>query len=89
MCILLLLATYNIWWRMKEKNLTTISLNTTARIKRLDTQNKDLEHFLFTLGCYPGEDITLVSIVSATYIIVVKDARYSIDKDFARAIIVE
>ncbi len=74
---------------MDEKNLTTIELNTTLKIKRLDTQDKELEHFLFTLGCYPGEEITVVSIVSSTYVIVVKDARYSIDKDFAKSIIVE
>ncbi len=74
---------------MNDKNLTTVDLNKTAKVKRLDTNDKELEHFLFTLGCYPGEDITVVSTVSSTYVIVVKDARYSIDKDFARAIIVE
>ncbi len=74
---------------MEEKNLVTISLNETKTVKRLETNDKELEHFLFTLGCYPGEKITVVSIVSSTYVIVVKDARYSIDKDFAKAIIVE
>ncbi len=73
---------------MDEKNLTTIGLNETLKVKRLDTQDKDLEHFLFTLGCYPGEEITVISHVSSTYVIAIKDARYSIDKDFARAIIV-
>ncbi len=74
---------------MDDKNLTTVDLNKTVKVKRLDTNDKELEHFLFTLGCYPGEDITVVSIVSSTYVIVVKDARYSIDKDFAHAIVVE
>ncbi len=74
---------------MDDKNLTTVDLNKTVKVKRLNTNDKELEHFLFTLGCYPGEDITVVSTVSSTYVIVIKDARYSIDKDFAQAIIVE
>ncbi len=72
-----------------EKNLTSLEINQSCTIKRLDTNNKDMENFLFTLGCYPGEPITLVSTVSETYVIALKDARYSIDKDFAQAIIID
>ena len=74
---------------MLEKNLTSVDINQSFIIKRLSTNDKEMEHFLFTLGCYPKETITLLSVVSNTYIIVIKNARYSIDKDFARTIIVE
>ncbi len=55
-------------------------------ISSIDTNDKDLESFLFTLGCYKGEFITIVSLVSGTYTIALKDARYNIDRDLADAI---
>lgn len=72
-----------------EKNLTLVDVDQSFIIKKLDTDDEEMNDFLFTLGCYPGEKITLVSVVSSTYVIVIKDARYSIDEDFARTIIVE
>ncbi len=72
-----------------EKNLTSLEIDQSCIIKRLDTNNIDMENFLFTLGCYPGEPITLVSRISETYVIAIKDARYSIDKDFAQAIVID
>ncbi len=47
-----------------------------------------MKDFLFTLGCYEGEEITVISILSDNYIIHVKGARYSIDKELARAILI-
>ncbi len=72
-----------------EKNLTLSDVDQSFVIKKLDTNDEEMNDFLFTLGCYPGEKITLVSVVSSTYVVVIKDARYSIDEDFARAIIIE
>ena len=57
-----------------------------AMINTFDTGMKD---FLFSLGCYQGEDITLISQLSSNFVINVKDARYSIDKDLASAIEVQ
>ncbi len=71
------------------KNLTSVDVNKSFIIKRLDTDDEEMKDFLFTLGCYSGETITLVSVISNTYVIVIKDARYSIDQDFARVVIVE
>ena len=43
---------------------------------------------LFRSGCYGGELVTVISLLAENYIINVKDARYSIDKDLAEAIII-
>lgn len=57
-------------------------------IKEVKTNDEELKNFLFTLGCYEGETVTVLSVLSETYAISVKDARYSIDKDLAEAIFV-
>ena len=57
-------------------------------IKKIKSNDEELKKFLFTLGCYEGESITLISVLAENYIINIKDSRYSIDKDLAEAIIV-
>jgi ferrous iron transport protein A len=69
-------------------NLSKAKINREYTIKEVKTNDEELKNFLFTLGCYEGEVITIVSILSENYVISVKDARYSIDKDLAEAIIV-
>ena len=51
--------------------------------------DEEMEKFLFSLGCYEGEIVTLVSILGDTYVIKIKDGRYSIDKQLATAISVK
>ena len=55
-------------------------------IDRIDTDDEELNSFLFTLGCYSGEEIVVVSIVSGSYVVSIKDGRYNIDCNLARAI---
>ncbi|WP_306345879.1 FeoA family protein [Clostridium sp. BSD9I1] len=69
-------------------NLAQGRINTEYTIKDIDTNDEEIKDFLFTLGCYEGESITLISILADNYVITVKDARYSIDKDLAEAIII-
>ena len=57
-------------------------------IKKIKSNDEELKKFLFTLGCYEGESITLISVLAENYIINIKDSRYSIDKELAEAIIV-
>ncbi len=73
---------------VKEKNLSSATLNKEYVIKQIRTLDEEMKQFLFTLGCYEGENVTVLSIVSNNYIITIKDARYSIDKDIAKAIII-
>lgn len=68
--------------------LASANINQRYIIKSIETNNDEMKDFLFTLGCYEGEAITLISIVSDQYIVVVKDARYSIDRNLASSIIV-
>ncbi|MFI3250561.1 MAG: FeoA family protein [Eubacteriales bacterium] len=59
------------------------------KVLSLDTQDPELESFLLTLGCYSGETISLVSEVSSSYVVAIRDGRYNIDKNLASAIVVE
>ena len=57
-------------------------------IKEIVTDDEELDAFLFSLGCYSGESITVVSRRKSSCIISVKDSRYNIDSHLADAIIV-
>ena len=57
-------------------------------VQRIETDDEDLDAFLFSLGCYSGEPITVVSRRRGTCVISVKDGRYSIDNQLAEAIII-
>ncbi len=72
----------------KVTNLTKAEVNREYTIKEVKTNDEQLKNFLFTLGCYVGEKVTVISILGENYVISVKDARYSIDKDLAEAIII-
>ena len=57
-------------------------------IKRIETDDEELDAFLFTLGCYSGEPITVVSHLKKACVVSIKDGRYTIDHDLAEAIII-
>lgn len=63
-------------------------LNKPYIVINVNTDHEDIRKFLFTLGCYPGEKVTIISKLASNYIINIKDARYSIDEDLANAIMV-
>lgn len=62
------------------------NINQEYIIKAIETNNQEIKDFLFTLGCYEGETITVISVIANQYIVVVKDARYSIDRRLASCI---
>lgn len=57
-------------------------------IQQIETDDEELEAFLFSLGCYGGESITVVSRLKGGCIVSIKDGRYNIDNQLAEAIIV-
>lgn len=57
-------------------------------IKAIQTDDEELDAFLFSLGCYSGEPITVISHLKGGSIVAIKDARYNIDSDLAKAIII-
>ncbi len=55
-------------------------------VKEIDTDDDELTAFLFSLGCYSGEPITVVSHLKGGCVVSIKDGRYNIDTDLAQAI---
>ncbi len=52
----------------------------------IETDDEELDAFLFSLGCYSGEAITVVSHLKRSCVVSIKDGRYSIDQELADAI---
>lgn len=67
-------------------NLRNAELGREYIIRSIVTDDEELNQFLFSLGCYSGEPITVVSRKRGGCTISVKDARYSIDDQLAEAI---
>ncbi|HJD28683.1 MAG TPA: ferrous iron transport protein A [Candidatus Blautia avicola] len=55
-------------------------------VKGISTDDEELEAFLFSLGCYSGEPITVVSHLKGGCVVSIKDGRYNMDTDLAKAI---
>ena len=55
-------------------------------VRNIATADEELNAFLFSLGCYSGEPITVVSRRRGTCVIAIKDGRYCIDNQLANAI---
>ena len=58
-------------------------------VRRIDTEDEELNAFLFSLGCYSGEPITVVARRRRNLTVSIKDGRYNIDEQLAEAIVVE
>lgn len=58
-------------------------------IKDIATDDEELDAFLFSLGCYSGEPITVINHIKGGCVVSIKDARYNIDNDLAQAISIE
>lgn len=57
-------------------------------IQRIETDDEELDAFLFSLGCYSGEPITVVSRRRGSCVVSIKDGRYNIDNQLAQAIVI-
>ena len=55
-------------------------------VKSIDTEDEELEAFLFSLGCCSGEPITVISHLKGGCVVSIKDGRYNMDTDLAQAI---
>ncbi len=69
-------------------NLTEANVGEEYIVKEIQTDDEEMDAFLFTLGCYSGEPITVVSRVRGGCVVSIKDGRYNIDNQLAEAIIV-
>lgn len=69
-------------------NLTNAVEGREYIIRRIETDDEELDAFLFSLGCYSGEPITVVAHRKGGCVVSVKDGRYSIDNQLAEAILI-
>ena len=67
-------------------NLTHALEGKEYTIRTIATDDEELNAFLFSLGCYSGEKITVISHIKGGCIVAVKDARYNFDRQLADAI---
>lgn len=58
-------------------------------ISKIETNDEELNSFLFSLGCYSGQTITVVRHLKGGCIVAIKDSRYNIDNQLAEAIVVQ
>ena len=57
-------------------------------IREIVTEDEEMDAFLFSLGCYSGEPITVISRKKGGCVVAVKESRYSIDDQLAAAILI-
>ncbi|MBE6749271.1 MAG: ferrous iron transport protein A [Ruminococcaceae bacterium] len=69
-------------------NLFTAEIGKEYIIKDILTNDEEVDSFLFSLGCYSGEPITVISRLKGGLIVSIKDGRYNIDRPLAEAITV-
>ena len=74
--------------RMKIMTLNEAVLEKEYIIQRIETDDEELDAFLFSLGCYTGEPITVVARRRGSCTVSIKDGRYNIDSQLAQAILV-
>jgi len=69
-------------------NLTEATEGKEYIVKRIETDDEELDSFLFSLGCYSGEPITVISHGVGSCVVSIKDGRYNIDNQLASAILI-
>lgn len=69
-------------------NLFDANIGQEYIITDIITNDEELDAFLFSLGCYSGEPITVVSRKRSSCVVAIKDGRYNIDKALANAILI-
>lgn len=72
---------------MEELSLMDVGPGTYT-VKRIKTDDEEMNSFLFRLGCYSGEEITVLTSKKKSCVVVIKDGRYSLDEYLASNIIV-
>ena len=70
----------------EDMNLADAIIGEEYVVKDIEAEDEELKSFLFSLGCYSGEPITVISHMKGGCVVSIKDARYNIDTDLAKAI---
>lgn len=70
-------------------NLTQAEPGRQYFVQAVHTDDEEMSEFLFRLGCYSGEPITVVSKMHSGYVVSIKEGRYNMDKSLAGAIMIQ
>lgn len=70
------------------KNLISAEEGKEYIIREIETDDEEMDAFLFSLGCYSGEPITVISHLRGGHVVSIKDSRYTIDHQLAEAILI-
>ena len=71
---------------VKCMNLVSAMIGKEYLVKDIEAEDEDLKSFLFSLGCYSGEPVTVISRMKGGCVVSIKDARYNIDTNLAKTI---
>lgn len=71
---------------VKRMNLAEAKVGEEYMVKAIATEDEELKSFLFSLGCYSGEPITVISRIRGGCVVSIKDSRYNMDTDLAQSI---
>ena len=77
---------YSDW--VKEMTLKEVQLGREYIVRCIETDDEEMDAFLFSLGCYSGEPITVISRKKKNCVVSIKDGRYNIDNQLAEAILI-
>lgn len=69
-------------------NLNSANIGENYIVKDVQTEDEELKAFLFSLGCYSGEPITVISQMKGSCVVSIKNGRYNIDKGIAQAVMI-
>lgn len=69
-------------------NLSEAEINQEYTVKRVVPIDQEIVDFLFSLGCYEGETITIMSVLSDSYVVSINGARYSLSSELAELILI-
>lgn len=68
-------------------NLLAAEIGKEYTVKDVVTEDEEFNSFLFSLGCYSGEPITVISHRRSGCVVSIKDARYNMDNELAKAVV--
>jgi len=71
---------------VEKMNLLEADVGKTYTVKEINTDDDEMTAFLFRLGCYSGEPVTVISKKRKSCVVAIKDGRYSLDNLLASAV---
>ena len=82
------MLTANLCERVIDMNLMDAQIGKEYIVRAIETDDEELDAFLFSLGCYSGKPITVVSRRRHSCVVAIKDGRYNVDRQLAEAVLI-